>query len=135
MVTPINSTPDSRDPLLEEVRAVKEAVSGRAGHDVARLCKELRQGAGAVQPSAHYFIKEKAVQKSKIMGKKGFRGTWEEVLGDGVVVVEGEVVFKPGIGVRFAKRRVGDESRKQNVEGRNGWQFGARSSNFEGNRT
>ena len=30
------------DPLLDEIRAVKQAVSARAGHDVAQLCRELR---------------------------------------------------------------------------------------------
>lgn len=31
------------DPLIEDIRRVKQAVSARAGHDVARLCRELRE--------------------------------------------------------------------------------------------
>ncbi len=30
------------DPMLDEIHRVKQAVSARAGHDVARLCRELR---------------------------------------------------------------------------------------------
>jgi len=42
MNTPTKSSPGQSDPLLDEVRAVKQAVSARAGHDVVRLCRELR---------------------------------------------------------------------------------------------
>jgi hypothetical protein len=31
------------DPMLDEIRRVKQAVSARVGHDVSRLCRELRQ--------------------------------------------------------------------------------------------
>ena len=34
------------DPLIEEIRAVKQAVSARAGHDVVRLCRELQEDQG-----------------------------------------------------------------------------------------
>jgi hypothetical protein len=42
MNTPIKPTPGHSDPFLEEIQAVKQAVSARAGHDVAKLCHELR---------------------------------------------------------------------------------------------
>jgi hypothetical protein len=35
--------PRGNDPLLDEIRAVKESVSVRVEHDVARLCQELRR--------------------------------------------------------------------------------------------
>ena len=31
------------DPLLDEIRAVKESVSARFGHDVRQLCEHLRR--------------------------------------------------------------------------------------------
>lgn len=38
-----------RDPLIEEIRRVKDSVSAEVGHDVERLCRDLRreQEAGA----------------------------------------------------------------------------------------
>lgn len=42
METTVKPSSNSGDPLLDEVRAVKQAVSARAGHDVAKLCRELR---------------------------------------------------------------------------------------------
>lgn len=35
--------PTYPDPLLDEIHKVKQAVSERAGHDVLRLCRELRE--------------------------------------------------------------------------------------------
>jgi DNA-binding ferritin-like protein (Dps family) len=31
------------DPLLEEIRAIKESISASVGHDVAELCRQLQQ--------------------------------------------------------------------------------------------
>ena len=42
MDTAVNPSSNPSDPLIDEIRAVKQAVSARAGHDVARLCRELR---------------------------------------------------------------------------------------------
>lgn len=42
MENPKNAVAGQSDPLLDEIRVVKQAVSARAGHDVARLCRELQ---------------------------------------------------------------------------------------------
>jgi hypothetical protein len=42
MVRPSPSTVE-QDPLIAEIRAVKDAVSARYGHDVRRMCQDLRR--------------------------------------------------------------------------------------------
>jgi hypothetical protein len=37
------TSPTRADPLIDEIRAIKESVSARAGHDVRRLAAELRR--------------------------------------------------------------------------------------------
>ena len=34
---------DSSDPLVDEVRAIREAISDESDNDVAKLCQHLRQ--------------------------------------------------------------------------------------------
>jgi hypothetical protein len=42
MVRPADSIPKA-DPLIEEVRATKQAISARYDHDVRRMCDDLRR--------------------------------------------------------------------------------------------
>jgi hypothetical protein len=53
---PISSTakPGS-DPLLEEIRAIKESISADAGHDVAELCRRLQRNQ---EKSGHPIIRQ-----------------------------------------------------------------------------
>jgi hypothetical protein len=37
------SSGKSRDPFLDEIRSIKEAVSAEFGHDVLELCRALRK--------------------------------------------------------------------------------------------
>jgi len=39
----ITSNPEHRDPLVEEIRAIKQRVSATVGHDVRVLCNQLEQ--------------------------------------------------------------------------------------------
>jgi hypothetical protein len=34
---------DPSDPFLEEIRSIKESVAAQYGHDVVKLCQELRR--------------------------------------------------------------------------------------------
>ena len=43
MDTASNTPKPVADPLLEEVRVLKEAVSSQYGHDVVKLCEALRR--------------------------------------------------------------------------------------------
>jgi hypothetical protein len=38
-----NTPKNLPDPLLDEIRAVKESVSAEFGHDVVKLCQQLRR--------------------------------------------------------------------------------------------
>jgi hypothetical protein len=35
--------PRPQDPLIDEIRKIKESISAEFGHDVLRLCRELRR--------------------------------------------------------------------------------------------
>jgi hypothetical protein len=43
MDTASNTSNSVADPLLEEVRALKEVVSSQFGHDVVKLCEALQR--------------------------------------------------------------------------------------------
>ena len=44
MSQPIRGMPSERsDPLIDEVRAIREEISNRFGNDVERLCEHLRE--------------------------------------------------------------------------------------------
>jgi len=47
----------SPDPLIDEIRSVKESVSARFGHDIRRLCEHLRQ---AQEKSGHRLVRRKS---------------------------------------------------------------------------
>ncbi len=38
-----NAEKAAADPLLDEIRAIKQSISARFDHDVAKLCEHLRR--------------------------------------------------------------------------------------------
>lgn len=39
----VGATPAGGDPLIDEVRAIRQAISEQYGHDVDRLCDHLQE--------------------------------------------------------------------------------------------
>jgi hypothetical protein len=54
------------DPLLDEIRAIKQSVSERAGHDVAALCRELRQ---EQKSSGHRIVRQSGARAQLERGR------------------------------------------------------------------
>lgn len=62
--TPVPGDPS--DPFLEEVRSIKESVSAQFGHDVVKLCQELRR---EQEESGRRLIRRKRAAATDVRSK------------------------------------------------------------------